>query len=142
MKCKIDKDKTIELVERGVSQADIAKFNDCSPQAVCQFLQRYEIEKSGLDDFEKNHTQIYTALMKVSTEKRLEILKEINVSSMTPNEKQRWYHSLAVTGGVDFDKQRLLKGESTHNISFQQITTELADLETEEARLQEELAGI
>ena len=117
-KGKVNKAKVKELAEKGVSSTDIAKTQGVSRQYIDQILKKYGVEKQELEDFKGVQGDLLVNLQKLSIEKRVAILNSMpneEIEAMTNHEKRALYHTLATCQGIDFDKLRLLQGQSTQN---------------------------
>jgi transcriptional regulator len=103
----IDHTKTIELHKKGLSQRDIAKYQDCNVANINRVLQRYGLEQRTIKDYESNQTEIFLGLQE-------KIIKTINDKEIEKAPLQVKMLGL----GLIFDKTRLLQDRSTSNTSL------------------------
>jgi transposase len=118
---KFDEGRVIQMAEMGLACTEIAKTQGVAVSTITRFLKEQGDEIMDLPAFRVHQDDVLTALQRASAEVRFRILAELKrrgVESMSTNELRAIYHSLAVTAGVDFDKSRLLRGQSTDNISL------------------------
>lgn len=117
---KFDEARVIQLAEMGLPCTEIARLQGVATSTITRFLKEQN-ETMDLDTFKASHPDLLAALQRSSVETRFRVLREINrrgLDDMTNNELRSLYHTLTVTQGVDFDKMRLLRGQSTGNISL------------------------
>ena len=107
---KIKLAKAIELRSKGLTYTDIAKHFDCSKQAVQQLIGRHLPYIDVVDEIRKSRIDILTA-------KGIELLLSLTVEDI----KKMPPGSRATSFGIIFDKERLLAGESTENISIYEV---------------------
>ncbi|AMK12475.1 hypothetical protein [Pseudodesulfovibrio indicus] len=118
-KTKLDPGRTIELAASGLNNAEIARVQGVHKATVGRFLDKHQEELAAAEYFKQNHASFLTALQSSAASLRFDILAELRkrgVEGMTAHELKSLYHSLSVCQGVDFDKERLLTGQSTANV--------------------------
>ena len=130
---KFDEARALELAERGVSVTDIARLLDVNKSTISRFLREQSDEIMDLDTFKANHPALLAALQRSAVDVRFKVLRELNrrgVENLSDHELRNLYQTLTTCQGIDFDKGRLLEGQSTQNISvLTQIKRKLDDLD-------------
>jgi predicted transcriptional regulator len=107
---KVELVKAIELRSKGLTYTDIAKHFGCSKQAVQQRIANHLPYIDVVDEIRKSRIDILTA-------KGIELLLSLTVEDI----KKMPPGSRAMSFGIIFDKERLLSGESTENVSIYQV---------------------
>lgn len=111
---------TLLGLSKEVIRADIRKYN----------LQDYRIEFDDtlmLSTLKRAQSSSFGIMERIRDDlSRPEVL-----GTLPPNTKINLYKTLAITGGIFFDKQRLLEGKSTGNLSIRTIRQELGDKKAE-----------
>ena len=95
------------LISRGQSNADIARLFGVSAQAVSQFIQRHDTQLACLKDADA----YLSAKLKAVT---IETIDSIDMSCI----QKAGLRDRVISAGVMIDKQRLIDGQSTANISM------------------------
>lgn len=113
---KIDMSKLIELRIKGLSGVDIGKHFNCTPQAVYQALDRYKTDPAHLKSFKDNKADVY------------EFIQGEVINSVTPECINKTpFTSRIVALGILEDKIRLIRGQSTGNISVKSTVEHYAN---------------
>jgi transposase len=120
--------KAVKLRLQGYTYDDIAVKLGCGKSTVSECLNRYFPEGRGLSVY-RNHKADY---LQSKQAQLLHALDESKISAMSGRD-------LVVATGVLYDKERLERGLSSANISVQDISSDLNELEAEEAALMDEL---
>ena len=124
----IDLDKAIQFRLKGLSYDEIAAIFHVSKSAVCQRLNGYISEHIDIPGFLKHEAEILAG-------KRAEILNSLTVPQLktaTPYQRVGMY-------GILFDKERLLRGQSTQNIAYADMSRDLNEMDREIHKLEAEL---
>ncbi|MCP4569122.1 MAG: hypothetical protein GY841_16225 [FCB group bacterium] len=120
---KIDPVKVDELLDAGVSMPDIAQHQGVTTSAIWKYADKNRPEYQYLDRYREYQVDINeAALMRIQIARERftdSILRtdETDLDALSPNQKVSGVHSLTVAGGIQQDKVRLLKGESTENLA-------------------------
>ena len=113
--------KIIELRDKGLSQSQIAKLVGCSREAICQRLQRNDLQMGPVKEFVSKRAE-YLAQMQW---RLLDSITDTEIQKMAPD-KRIW------SFGVIYDKERLETGQSTGNIAV--IIDHIESLQRQVAR--------
>ena len=104
---KIDLDKAIDLRMKGVPVSDIAKLFKVTETQVYRRLKRYKTDPGNISEFRKSKAN------------RMEFIQAEILHSITPECIKKTPFVQRVTSfGILEDKIRLLRGESTQNLSL------------------------
>ena len=117
---KLDRAKTVELAQQGMSTADIAQHQGVVPSTVFRFLQQTKPEQAALGRFKKDRGDVFARLAAKSLdlqERILDTYDERLVAALKPHEKGSLLHALNIQAGTLYDKERLERGQSTSNLS-------------------------
>ena len=125
---KVDTAQAINLrLNHKLSIPQIAKIQGVSKQAVHKRLQAF----------------LPTETTKLYKDNRADILATAQLKIITqidqPRLKKAGLRDLAVSAGILYDKERLERGQSTHNVSYNVITERLQKIDEEEADLRRQL---
>jgi predicted transcriptional regulator len=119
---KIDVGKAFELRMKGMQVKDIAKLMGVTPGAVTLRLQAFsKVLKNP------NNIKVYDDnIDKILSAAQLEL-----VSSALSRDKikKAATYQLVASYGILFDKQRLVRGQSTANVAYQDMTQAEAEIE-------------
>ncbi len=97
----------LELKQRGLSHAQIAKIMDCSRQNVDYLVKQYGQELAVVETFKKNRADPLVA-------KQSQLL-----TALTPEKIEKMQgRDLVVSLGILQDKERLERGQATSNLSL------------------------
>lgn len=117
---KLDRAKAVELAEQGLTTSDIAKHQKVAPSTVFRFLQQTKPERAALESFKKNRGDAFARLAMKSLnvqEAIVDSLDDVVVSALPVHQKGSLLHSLSISSGILFDKERLERGQSTNNLA-------------------------
>jgi len=127
----IDRTKALTLsLKHGMSDSDIARLLNCSKQGVNGFLKPLrDLIKSPLsaDEWNTHQESILSAAMQ----------KVLLAATDSATVKKSSTLQLASAYGIFFDKQRLIRGESTSNVSVRSVSERImSDIQRLEHELQ------
>lgn len=118
---RLDRAKTVELADQGMSTADIAQHQGVAPSTVFRFLQQTKPERQALEAFKKDRGDVFARLAAKSLnvqEAIVDSLDDAVVAALKPHEKGSLLHALNIQAGTLYDKERLERGQSTQNLSI------------------------
>lgn len=118
---KLDRAKAVELADQGMSTADIAQHQGVAPSTVFRFLQQTLPERQALESFKKDRGDVFARLAAKSLgvqEKIVDTFNDAVIGTLTPSQKSGLLMTLNIQAGTLFDKERLERGQSTHNLSI------------------------
>jgi hypothetical protein len=118
---KLDRAKTVELADRGMSTADIAQHQGVAPSTVFRFLQQTKPERQALEQFKSHRADCLARLQGMTLDIQDRLLRTMNdavLGALKPGEKTGLLIALNATAGTAFDKERLERGQSTSNQSI------------------------
>ena len=108
------------MVDSGMSYREIQKvIPDVSTGAISKIAKKFESNKELVEFYRKNRADILADLQRLKVEKQHLILKsltEAEIKSMKSMEKFKAVVALDTGMGIDFDKERLERGQSTENV--------------------------
>lgn len=99
-------DKIMNLVNKGVSNSDIARVFNCTPSAISHRLKRNGIVVEKLRDFKAGRAEIMAELQR----RLVHSVKDEEIQKTSVRDR-------LVSAGILFDKERLQRDLSTQNIS-------------------------
>lgn len=117
---RLDREKVAALAKQGLSTADIAAHQKVAPSTVFRFLQQTKPERAALESFKKNRGDAFARLAMKSLnvqEAIVDSLDDAVVSALPVHQKGSLLHSLSISSGILFDKERLERGQSTNNLA-------------------------
>ena len=104
---KLTKDKVEELYRKGYrSPTAMAETTGCTIQNASNQMTRYIKDLEGLEDYKTNRADIIA-------DKQRELIQYIDtaaIKEMSPKDR-------VVSFGILYDKERLERGQSTHNVA-------------------------
>ena len=112
-------------LEQKLSYAQIAKLQGCSPAGVHKAL-RHLLPDEGTKTFQQHEADILSAV-------RLKVISQVDDRRL----KKLSARDAIVSAAVLIDKERLLRGLSTSNVSVRVMTSELREIEAQLAALGE-----
>jgi len=125
---RVDTAQAINLrLNHKLSLPQIAKIQGVSKQAVHKRLQAF-LPNDSTELFKNNRADILAAA-------QLKIITQID----KPRLKKAGLRDLVVSAGILYDKERLERGLSSHNVSYNVITEQLQKIDDEEADLRRQL---
>jgi len=128
---KIDTALAVNLrLNHNLSYRRIAKIQGVTTQAVHQRL-RPLLPTEQTEIYKNNRADIFANA-------QLKILTQLDL----PRLKKAALRDLVISAGILYDKERLERGLSSQNISYQAITDQLKAIDEEEAGLRRQLAEL
>ena len=125
---KVDTAQAINLrLNHNLSYNRIAKIQGVTTQAVHQRLKQF-LPTEETELFKKNRADILATA-------QLKIITQID----QPKLKKAGLRDLVVSAGILYDKERLERGLSSQNVSYNVITEQLKKIDEEEADLRRQL---
>lgn len=119
----------VEYAKLGLNDAEIAQLVGCSKQNVNKQLQPYRDDVRQLDTFKTVRADVFAALGRQL------------LHSLTPSDIKGMSAAQRITcSAILYDKERLERGKSTANISYQQITNDIEALDAEIAEIEAQLS--
>jgi predicted transcriptional regulator len=118
---KLDRTKTAELAEQGMSTADIAQHQGVAPSTVFRFLQQTTPERQALERFKKERGDVFARLAGKALnlqERIVDTFDEAVISALKPSEKGNLIHQLGIAAAVHYDKERLERNLTTANVGL------------------------
>lgn len=118
---KLDRKKALDLHQRGFSNPEIAQNQGVATTTVWRFLQQTKPERQALETFKANRADVLARLQAKSLDAQERILDTLDdgmVAALTPSQKSGLLMSLNAQSGTVFDKERMERGQSSHNISI------------------------
>ena len=123
---KLNRRKTQELNDVGMSTMDIAQHQGVARTTVWRFLQQLKPQQEQLNQFKEHRgdcfAQIQGKALHVQDLALDSIARDFEekgfTNALTPTAKTKLLHAAVLAGGVAFDKERLAGGQSTQNVSF------------------------
>jgi hypothetical protein len=127
---KIDMNKTVALLDKGVPVTDIARVNNVTPESMFRFIKRHELPKlkETINYYKDNRIsilreeQILSILMKNMIMRSYlepdapDIPETIKV--MPPSAKTGMMHACTNSEGVAIDKEQSLSGMPTSIVAY------------------------
>ena len=118
---KLDRAKTVELAQQGMSTADIAQHQGVAPSTVFRFLQQTKPERHALERFKKDRGDVFARLAMKSLdlqERLLDTYDNCIIAALKPHEKGSLIHALNIQAGTLYDKERLERNLTTANVGL------------------------
>jgi len=111
---KIDIDKAVQYRLNGLTMAEIGKIFNCSKQAVSQALAPYKSVPKGYKTYKDRKAEILEL-------KQYELVSSVDAAAI---KKMQPYQAITAVGILE-DKIRLIRGESTSNVSVHSVVDDL-----------------
>jgi len=110
---------------QGKLASEIAKEQGVARQSVYAVIHEIERNKAQIEKFRENRADILASLQQQNQRIQAKVLDALEeqvstegfTSDTTANQKTSILHSLTVAAGIQLDKERLERGESTANVS-------------------------
>ncbi len=118
---KIDREKVMELHERGLQVADIATHQGVAPSTVWRFLASTSEETQALKEYVSGRAQVFQRLQAKSLDLQHRVLDTFDdgiLKAMTVHQKTGLVSVLSAQTGTLYDKERLESGKSTQNVGL------------------------
>ena len=109
------------LADMGLSYRKIQGIIPISLGYIGKVIKEFDENRELIDFYRKNRADI---LLKAQLDDMAlqEVLRDsvakADLEKWTPDQRARWFQALTIDGAVKLDKERLIRGESTENISF------------------------
>ncbi len=106
-----------------------------SASTVDRFLKRIDPTNQELQEFIGKEADVYSYKKLLSSKARIRVLEGLAsepdevFSLMTPMQKAGLNRDLAVAEGIDTEKERLIRGLSTQNVAYQDMTSAEKEIE-------------
>jgi IS30 family transposase len=120
-----------KLLGKELTLHEIAKLMDVNEQTITREIRRHKLQDyrislsdSGVLSSTKRLQSESHAIMSTIRE---QLSSPEVLSAMPLSSKIAWYKVLAITNGISFDKQRLIEGKSTANVSVRSIHRDLEE---------------
>lgn len=124
------------LVDSGMSYREVQKvIPDVSMGAISKIAKQFESNRELVEFYKNNRADLLADLQRLKVEKQHLILKSLTeeeIAGMKTIEKFRALLALDTGIGIDQDKERLERGESTENVSI--IYEAIVDLQKRRAK--------
>lgn len=133
-----ERNKAIALKAQGAQPADIARAIGCTPAAVRNLLKRVDQEAASIKEYTNKRGDILaqTQAMISNVERMiLDSFTEQDVNACTPTQKAAMLAQLTTARAINFDKERLERGQSTSNINSLLVVAQRGAMSTLNARL-------
>jgi len=108
------------MVDSGMSYREIQKvIPDVSMGAISKIAKQFEGDRELVEYFKKNRADVLANLQRLKVEKQhliLESMTEKELKGLKATEKFKGLVALDTGMGIDFDKERLERGQSTENV--------------------------
>ena len=117
---KLDPTKVSNLHRRGFSVPEIAKQQGVAPSTVRRLMERLKPELEAVEAFKQNRADVLAKIQGKSLELQERIIDSLDegvVAALTPGQKGHLLIALNSQAGTLFDKERLERGQSVHNLS-------------------------
>ncbi len=123
---KLDREKVQDLAARGLSTADIAKQQGVATTSVWRFLRQLKPQQQQLDQFLNRRADCLAQIQGIALDVQERVLERMRenleddgkASALSPTSIAKFLQAAVVAGGVSFDKERLVRGESSHNLTL------------------------
>lgn len=117
---KLDQKKVLDMHARGFSAPEIAHQQGVTHGTVWRFLERMKPEIGAVEDFKNNRANVLARIQAKSLDAQERIIDTLDdglVATLSPSQKSSMLIALNAENGTLFDKERLERGQSVHNIS-------------------------
>lgn len=118
---KIDRKKVLDLHARGFTAPEIAQQQGVAHSTVWRFLERMKPELGAVEAFKKGRADVFARIQAKSLdtqERIIDTLDDVSLGALTPSQKSGLIIALNAQAGTLFDKERLERGQSSHNVSI------------------------
>ena len=117
---KLDRAKATEQAGRGMTTPEIAQLQNLAPSTVFRFLRQSTPEREALEVFKKERGDVFARLAAKSLsvqERIVDTFDDALINALPVHQKGSLLHTLAVSAGILFDKERLERGQSSQNLA-------------------------
>jgi transposase len=108
------------LVDSGMSYRKINEVTSVSLGLISKVVKEFEGNQELIEWYRENKAGVLAKAQLDNLALQNAIRESITVEALekwTPDQKARWYSALGINFGIQFDKERLVLGESTENVS-------------------------
>ncbi len=130
--------KAVALKEQGAQTVDIARALSCSRSTVKDMLKRVDQEAAQVKEYVSKRGDLLaqTQAMIANVEQMvLNSITEQDVNACTATQKATILAQLTTARAINFDKERLERGQSTSNINSLLVVAQRGAMSTLNARL-------
>lgn len=118
---RISMKRLVALDAAGASQAEIARDQGVTPQAIHKVYRAIEVDVARIGEFRKRRADIFAKISEKSLRLQEAIVDSFGqdysvLATLSPAQRGSLLHSLSIHHGVLYDKERLERGQSTENI--------------------------
>lgn len=118
---KLNRTKVLDLHARGFSAPEIAQQQGVNHSTVWRFLERMKPELGAVEAFKKGRADVFARIQAKSLDTQERIIDTLDdelLRALTPSQKSGLIIALNAQAGTLFDKERLERGQSSHNVSI------------------------
>ena len=117
---KLNRQLALKQAQDGLSNYEIAKEQNVAPVTVWRYLCALLPPRKIIDDYRSKRADILTILHSKAMSVKAKIIESFDaeavINEMSVNERVNLLHAVNVSGGTDYDKERLERGQSTSNL--------------------------
>lgn len=140
---KIDKEKALEYLDKGLTKIDIAKILGINRSTLHRFLSKNSYENKVLEQVKEGRADTFTrAGLKcdIVLDKAVSYFADDDsFMELSGNEKMGLIKALVIMRGIYYDKERLERDQSTSNVDFRALVIVGKGLDEERTKLKDEL---
>jgi len=125
------------LVDSGMSYRKVNEVTKVSLGLISKIVKEFEGNQELVEWYRENKASVLAKAQLDNLALQNAIRESITVEALekwTPDQKARWYSALGINFGIQFDKERLVLGESTENVS--QIIKIIDEIKERDRRLE------
>ena len=125
------------LADTKMTYRKINEVTGVSLGLISRIVKEFEGNQELVDWFRENKARVLAKAQLDNLALQNAIRESITAEALekwTPDQKARWYSALGINFGIQFDKERLVLGESTENIS--QIIKIIEEIKERDRRLE------
>ena len=125
------------LVDSGMAYRKVNEVTGVSLGLISKIVKEFEGSQELVDWYRENKARVLAKSQLDNLALQNAIRESITVEALekwTPDQKARWYSALGINFGIQFDKERLVLGESTENVS--QIIKIINEIKESDRRLE------
>ena len=108
------------LVDSGLSYRKVNEVTGVSLGLISKIVKEFEGNRELVEWYRENKAGVLAKaqLSNIALQSAIrDSITEEDLKSWTPDQKARWYSALNISYGIQFDKERLMLGESTENVA-------------------------
>lgn len=116
---KLNDQLVIAQTAAGYTPAQIAKQQGVAPSTITRFLANIKPELDAVAVFKQQRADLLASLQGLSLEVQRKLILRLDslADALTPHQIAACMMSISTVHGTLFDKERLERGQSSHNIS-------------------------